>query len=326
MDGKIALEEHWAVDETLHIAGQPIGAGAWWDELRRLLVEFRDRRLAGMDANGIEFAILGLNSPALQAILDPAEAADVARRANDTLAAEVALNPGRFAGFAGLPMQDPEAAALELTRCVTELGFKGAMVNCFTQKDVPDSAVYYDLPEFRPFWATVAELDVPLYLHPRLTIPSRAASYQGHRWLHSPAWDFGSETATQALRLIGSGLFDEFPRLQVVLGHLGERIPFDMWRIDNLMDKMPVSYPAKKRVSEYMRQNFHLTTSGQFHDTPFHCALAEMGAARLMFSVDYPYEEMAPAAAWFDNTELSDADRLRIGRTNAIELFKLDLA
>ena len=326
MDGKIALEEHWSVDETLQIAGQPVRTGARWEELCRLLVEFRAQRLDGMDANGIELAILGLNSPALQAILDPAEAADVARRANDTLATEVALNPGRFAGFAGLPMQDPEAAALELTRCVTELGFKGAMVNCFTQKDVPDSAVYYDLPEFRPFWATVAELDVPFYLHPRLTIPSRTTTYEGHRWLYSQAWDFGSETAIQALRLIGSGLFDEFPRLQVVLGHLGERIPFDMWRIDNLMEKTPVSYPAKKRVSEYMRQNFHLTTSGQFHDAPFQCALAEMGAARLMFSVDYPYEEMAPAAAWFDNTKLSDADRLRIGRTNAIELFKLDLA
>jgi len=326
MDGKIALEEHWSVDETLQIAGQPVRTGARWEELCRLLVEFRAQRLDGMDANGIELAILGLNSPALQAILNPAEAADVARRANDILAAEIALTPNRFAGFAGLPMQDPEAAALELTRCVTELGFKGAMVNCFTQKDVPDSAVYYDLPEFRPFWATVAELDVPFYLHPRLTIPSRTTTYEGHRWLYSQAWDFGSETAIQALRLIGSGLFDEFPRLQVVLGHLGERIPFDMWRIDNLMEKTPVSYPAKKRVSEYMRQNFHLTTSGQFHDAPFQCALAEMGAARLMFSVDYPYEEMAPAAAWFDNTKLSDADRLRIGRTNAIELFKLDLA
>jgi len=325
MDGKIALEEHWAIDETLHIAGQPIAASAWWEELSRLLVDFRDKRLAGMDANGIEFAIVGLNSPALQAILDPAEAAAVARRSNDILAEEVARNPRRFAGFAGLPMQDPAAAARELERCVTQLGFKGAMVNCFTQRHVPDSAVYYDLPEFRPFWATVAALDVPFYLHPRLTIPSRAQSYDGHRWLYSPAWDFGSETALQALRLIGSGLFDEFPGLQVVLGHLGERIPFDMWRIDNLMAKMPVSYPAKRRVSDYMRENFHLTTSGQFHDTPFRCALAEMGAARIMFSVDYPYEEMGPAAAWFDNTALSDADRLRIGRTNAIRLFKLDL-
>jgi predicted TIM-barrel fold metal-dependent hydrolase len=325
MDGKIALEEHWAIDETLHIAGQPFGAGAFWDETRRLLVDFRERRLADMDATGIELAILGLNSPGLQAILDPVEASNVARRANDILAGEIARSPGRFAGFAGLPMRDPEAAALELIRCVTELGFKGALVNCFTQRHVKDSAVYYDLPEFRPFWATVAELDVPFYLHPRLIIPSRTMSYEGHRWLHSPVWDFGSETATQALRLIGSGLFDEFPRLQVVLGHLGERIPFDMWRIDSLINKLPVNYPAKKRVSDYMRENFYLTTSGQFRDAPFHCALAEMGASRLMFSIDYPYEEMASVATWFDNTVLSDADRLRIGRTNAIELFKLNL-
>ena len=325
MDGKIALEEHWGIDATLRIAGQPVGAGAFWDEVRPLLVNFRDRRLAGMDANGIELAILGLSSPALQGILNPADAVELARRANDTLAAEIAHNPGRFAGFAGLPMQDPEAAARELTRCVTELGFKGAMVNCFTQRHVPDSAVYYDLPEFRPFWATVAKLDVPFYLHPRLTIPSRATSYDGHRWLHSPIWDFGSETATQALRLIGSGLFDEFPSLQVVLGHLGERIPYDLWRIDNLMRHMEMKLPAKKRVSDYMRQNFHLTTSGQFHDTAFHCALAAVGPSRIMFSVDYPYEAMEPAAAWFDNTALPDADRLRIGRTNAIKLFKLDL-
>ncbi len=325
MDGKIALEEHWGIDATLRIPGQPVGAGAFWDEVRPLLVNFRDRRLAGMDANGIELAILGLSSPALQGILDPAEAADLARRANDTLAAEIAHNPRRFAGFAGLPMQDPEAAARELTRCVTELGFKGAMVNCFTQRRVADSAVYYDLPEFRPFWATVAKLDVPFYLHPRLTIPSRATSYEGHRWLHSPIWDFGSETATQALRLIGSGPVAEFPSLQVVLGHLGERIPYDMWRIDNLMDKMQMKSPAKKPVSDYMRQNFYLTTSGQFHDTAFHCALAAMGPSRIMFSVDYPYEDMEHAAAWFDNTALADADRRRIGRTNAIELFKLDL-
>lgn len=325
MKGKIALEEHWAIDETMNIAGQPIAAGPFWEATRARLVDFRARRLAGMDANGIEFAILGLNSPGLQAILDPKEAVEVARRANDILAEEVAHHPKRFAGFAGLPMQDPEAAARELTRCVEELGFKGAMVNCFTQRGVADSAIYYDLPEFRPFFAAVAALDVPFYLHPRLTLPSRTKAYEGHRWLYGPAWDFGSETATQALRLIGSGLFDEFPKLQVVLGHLGERIPFDMWRIDNLNRNLPVKPAAKKTVSAYMRENFHLTTSGQFNDVPFHCALEAVGAARIMFSVDYPYEAMEPAAAWFDNTQMSEADRLRIGRTNAIALFKLDL-
>ena len=325
MKGKIALEEHWGIDATLHIPGQPVGAGPFWSAVRPRLLNFREQRLAHMDATGIELAILGLSSPALQGILNPADAVELARRANDTLAEEVARTPHRFAGFAGLPMQDPDAAARELTRCVKELGFKGAMVNCFTQRHEADTAVYYDLPEFRPFWATVADLDVPLYLHPRLTIPSRATSYEGHRWLYSPIWDFGSETGTQALRLIGSGLFDEFPSLQLVLGHLGERIPYELWRIDNLLGSMKMQVPFKKPVSHYLRHNVHLTTSGQFNDAAFHCALAAVGAARIMFSVDYPYEEMEHAADWFDSTKLSDADRRRIGRTNAVELFKLDL-
>lgn len=325
MKGKIALEEHWAIDETINIAGQPIASGPFWEATKARLVEFRSKRIAGMDANGIDYAILGLNSPGLQAILEPKEAVEVARRANDVLAEEVAHNPKRFGGFAGLPMQDPEAAAKELTRCVKDLGFKGAMVNCFTQRGIADSAIYYDLPEFRPFFATVAGLDVPFYLHPRLTLPSRTKSYEGHRWLYGPAWDFGSETATMALRMLGSGLFDEFPNLQLVLGHLGERIPFDMWRIDNLNRNLPVKPPMKKTISAYMRGNVHITTSGQFDDVAFHCALEAVGAARIMFSVDYPYEAMEPASAWFDNTKLADADRLAIGRTNAVKLFKLDL-
>jgi len=121
MKGKIALEEHWAIDETINIVGQPVAAGPFWDATRAKLVEFRELRLAGMDKNGIEFALLGLNSPGLQGILDTGQAIDIARRANDTLAEEASHNPKRFGGFAGLPMQDPDAAAKELTRCVKEL-------------------------------------------------------------------------------------------------------------------------------------------------------------------------------------------------------------
>ena len=323
MDGKIALEEHWAIGETIDITGQPVRAGPVWDELRRLLVEFRDERLASMDANGIGFVILGLNSPALQAVLDPAEAVEIAHRANDTLANEIAHNSNRFAGFAGLPMQDPEAAARELARCVKELGFKGAMANCFTQRDVADSAIYYDLPEFRPFWATVAELHVPFYLHPRLTIPSRAKAYEGHSWLYSPAWDFGSETATQALRLIGSGLFDEFPGLQIVLGHLGERIPFDMWRIDARVKVMPFDYPCARPVSAYLRENFHITTSGFFSDPAMLCCLQEMGADRIMFAIDYPFVPNDPGPVWMERLMLNEEDKDKILHGNAEKLLKL---
>ena len=159
-----------------------------------------------MDAHGIELTILSLNAPAVQAILDPAEAIATAAKANDIMAGEIAKRPDRFAGFAALPMQDPDQAIRELTRCVKELGFKGALVNGFTQKDVPDSQVYFDLPEYRPFWAAVAALDVPFYLHPRTQIATRSQSYDGHPWLFSAAWGFSRETSIHALRLIGSGL------------------------------------------------------------------------------------------------------------------------
>ena len=326
MDGLIAFEEHWALERTLGPFAEANDPDGNWREVRRRLLDIHDMRLSEMDRHGIEMTILSLNSPAVQGILDVGEAVETARKANDSLAEEVARRPDRFAGFAALPMQDADAAIEELTRCIRDLGFKGAMVNGFTQKEVPDSAIYYDIPEYRPFWAAVQGLDVPFYMHPRRNIPSRAYAYDGHPWLLSPAWDFAVQTADHTLRLICSGLFDEFPRLQLVLGHLGERIPFDMWRIDNLVRQLPGGIPAERTIGDYMRSNVHLTTSGQFHDAPFHCALAEMGAGRILFSIDYPFEKFADAVAWFEDTELSEIDRRKIARTNAIELFKLDLA
>lgn len=326
MDGLIAFEEHWAIEETLGAFGEAADPEGRWRETRRRLLDVHDLRLAEMDRHGIEMTILSLNSPAVQGVFDVADAIEMARRANDRLAEEIARRPDRFAGFAALPMQDVDAATAELTRCVRDLGFKGAMVNGFTQKEVPASAIYYDIPEYRPFWSAVHDLDVPFYLHPRRNIPSRAYAYDGHPWLLSPAWDFAVQTADHTIRLICSGLFDEFPGLRMILGHLGERLPFDMWRIDHLMRHVPGGIPAKRPVGDYLRSNFHLTTSGQFHDPPFRCALAEMGVDRILFSIDYPFEEFADAASWFEGTDLSDEDRRKIGRANAIELFKLDLS
>jgi predicted TIM-barrel fold metal-dependent hydrolase len=327
MQGKIAIEEHFAVDEPDKDTVRRLQAAASWANTARRLTEFHDLRLKDMDACGIEYAILSLNAPAIQMILDPKEAVVAARRANNFLAEQVAKRPDRFGGFAALPMQDSEAAAEEFTRCIKELGFHGALVNGFTQRGVSDSVVYYDIPEYRPFWRQVAALDVPFYLHPRTTIYERAHHYDGHPWLFSSAWGFAVETSVHVLRLIGSGLFDELPNLQIVIGHLGERIPFDMWRIDHRIDVIPAGYPAKKPISAYMRSNVYITTSGNFHDSTLQCALAEMGVARTLFAIDYPMEEMALGANWFDNTQvLSEQDRIKIGRTNAIKLFKLRLA
>jgi 2,3-dihydroxybenzoate decarboxylase len=325
MQGKIALEEHVAIDATLGDS-KVFGAHVWKD-LGRRLIDVQDTRLGEMDKHGIEMMILSLNAPAVQAIHDVKQAIMVARQANDVLAAEVRKRPDRFAAFAALPMQDPQAATAELTRCVKELGFVGALVNGFSQVGTPDNVTYYDLPQYRPFWHALEALDIPFYLHPRNPLPSWNRQYEGHAWLLGPNWAFSAETAVHALRLIGSGLFDENPRLKMVLGHLGEGIPVQLWRIDgrNGWMKAPHKYAAKHGVGYYFRKHFHLTTSGNFHTPSLVNAMTEMGAERVMFSVDWPFEDVGEGCGWFDGAEIGEADRMKVGRANAIKLFKLKI-
>ena len=321
MQGKIALEEHFAIPATL-ADSQVFGAHVW-NELGPRLTDFRDKRLRLMDAAGVEVMILSLNAPAVQAIPDVQRAIAVAREANDVLAAEIARRQDRFAGFAALPLQDPDAAARELTRCVRELGFVGALVNGFSQAE--QAVLYYDLPQYRPFWQVVAELDVPFYLHPRNPLPGAIPGYDGHNWLLGPNWAFHAETAVHALRLIGAGLFDEHPKLQIILGHLGEGIPAYLWRIDHRNEWMQArhKYTAKKWVADYFRENFVLTTSGNFSTSALNQAIAEIGVDRVLWSADYPFENISDAADWFDHIPFDEVERQKIGRTNAQKLFRL---
>ena len=326
MQGKIAFEEHVAIEETLSGADNFAGDPAGWEAFSRELLDIGERRIEAMERNGIGFALLSLNVPAVQAVLDTEKAIAVARKANDRIAEAVTRHPSRYAGLAALPMQDPDAAAAELTRCVRELGFKGALVNGFTQKDEPDSAIYYDLPEYRSFWATVSALDVPFYLHPRTQIPSQARNYEGHSWMMRAPWGFAVETSIHALRLCGSGLFDDYPNLRIAVGHLGENIPFALWRLDARMRFSSRGFRGKRLPGEYFAEHFHVTTSGFFNDPAFKCTLETMGTDRVYFSTDYPFERMEAAASWYDATPtVADSDRLKIGRTNAIRLFGLDL-
>lgn len=324
MDGKIALEEHFATDDTLMDSAGYLGDDVW-AELESRLLDIHGRRIELMDKHGIETMILSLNAPAVQAIPDPTRAAEVARRANDFLAEQVQQRSDRFQAFAALPMQDPDVATRELERCVNELGFKGALVNGFSQIDDLESAVYYDLPQYRALWGAVASLDVPFYLHPRNPLPSMAQIYDGHPWLLGPVWAFGQETAVHALRLMASGLFDEYPALTIILGHMGEGLPYSMWRVDNcnawVGQKRP--FPAKRTLGEYFRENFYLTTSGNFHTPTLNAAMVEIGADRILFSTDWPFENIDHAADWFDDASISEADRQKIGRDNAAQLFKL---
>ncbi len=324
MQGKIALEEHFAIPETLMDSAGFVPE-VYWIELKARLLDIQDKRLTLMDAHGIETMILSLNAPAVQAIAETGRAIEIARRANDALAEECARRPDRFRAFAALPMQDPEEAASELERCVKELGFVGALVNGFSQRSDTDALLYYDLPEYRGFWATVAGLDAPFYLHPRNPLPEDSRIYAGHPWLMGPTWAFAQETAVHALRLMGSGLFDDHPNLRIILGHMGEGLPYMMWRIDNrnAWVKVPPNYPAKRRIADYFCENFYITTSGNFRTQTLIDAMLEIGSDRILFSTDWPFENIDHAAGWFDNATIAEADRQKIGRGNAKALFGL---
>jgi 2,3-dihydroxybenzoate decarboxylase len=324
MTGKIALEEHFATEETLMDSAGFV-PDKDWPELRSRLLDIQDRRLRLMDEYQIETMILSLNAPAVQAIPDTKQASEVAQRANDFLAEQIVRQPTRFRGFAALPMQSPELAANELERCVRDLGFVGALVNGFSQVENPDHAVYYDLKQYWPFWEKVQSLDVPFYLHPRNPLPKDCAIYDGHPWLMGPTWAFGQETAVHALRLMGSGLFDAYPDLRIILGHMGEGLPYSMWRIDhrNAWVKTTPKYPAKRKIVDYFNENFYLTTSGNFRTQTLIDAILEIGADRILFSTDWPFENIDHASDWFASASISEADRKKIGHTNAAQLFKL---
>lgn len=326
MLGKVALEEHFAIPETLQDSAGFVPTD-YWTELSARLLDIQDRRLAEMDANGIEMMLLSLNAPAVQAISDRTQAVEIARRANDFLAEEVAKRPDRFQGFAALPLQDPDAATAEIRRCVEELGFRGALVNGFSETGDDGEMLYYDLPMFRPFWAEVERLGVPFYLHPRNPLPQHAQIYAGHPWLMGPTWAFGQETAVHALRLVGSGLFDEHPGLTVILGHMGEGLPISMWRIDNrnAWVETPKLHSAQHDIAHYLCRNFYITTSGNFRTQSLIDAMLEIGSDRIMFSADWPFENIDHAARWFDAASISENDRLKIGRGNADRLFGLNL-
>ncbi len=317
--GKIALEEHFVIPETLAASYGALGG----PELQRQLEDIGSARIAEMDRGSLDVCILSLVGDGIQAIPNVSEAIRIARRANDHLAEQIAKNPKRFKGFAALPLQDPQAAAQELTRCIRELGFCGALVNGYSQIGTPDSTVFYDLPQYRDFWATVQQLDVPFYLHPRAASAHQPA-YEGHRWLTTSVWGFAAETSIHALRLMGSGLFDDYPKLKIILGHLGEGLPCNIWRVDNRVSRTLGARPsAKLPIGHYLRENFYITTSGNFRTQTLTEVMMEVGADRILYSVDCPFEDVAIAAEWMDHAAISEEDRSKIGRRNAAQLFRI---
>jgi 2,3-dihydroxybenzoate decarboxylase len=318
--GKIALEEHFVLAENIEAS---YAVRDLPPETRNRILDLGSGRIADMDHGGLDLCILSLTAPGVQGIPDVKQAIGQAQRTNDYLAENIAKNPKRLKGFATLPLQDPEAAAQELTRCVRDLGFCGALVNGFSEVGEAGSAVYYDLPQYRPFWATVEELDVPFYLHPRDPLSSKQQCYEGYRWLAGSPWGFAVETSIHALRLMASGLFDEYPKLRVILGHLGEGLSFGIWRVDNRISRGSGAPRAKLPMAHYLRENFYITTSGNFRTQALTNVILEVGSDRVLYSVDYPYEDVVQAKEWFDQAAISEHDRVKIARTNASSLFRL---
>jgi 2,3-dihydroxybenzoate decarboxylase len=293
-------------------------------EVMRRLVDTESLRIEAMDKAGIELSILSFYSPGIQAETDPGVAVQASKRANDFLCENViARHPDRYAGFAVVPLQNPGAAAKELERCVKQLGFKGAMVNGYSNIKNENAGEYADEPKFEVFWAKVAELNVPIYLHPRDPLPNQQRIYEGHPELLSAAWAYGVETSTHALRLITSGMFDRYPGVNIILGHLGETLPFAIWRVQHIINRRGMCKHLKKNVLSYLADNFFITTSGNFRTQALVNTMSEISADRILFSTDYPYESAEEAATWFDNCPISEPDRLKIGRENAVKLFSL---
>jgi predicted TIM-barrel fold metal-dependent hydrolase len=312
----ITLEEHYQDPDVVRAYAPEDARQA--PAIAERLNDVADLRIKEMDAAGIDLQVLSHGNPGLQ-VMDAESAVRLARIANDRLAGTVAAHPDRFAAFAALPTPDPKAAADELERAVTKLGFKGALING------PTRGVFFDDKRFWPIFERAAALDVPIYLHP--AVPQKPvidAYYKDYvqDWpsILRAAWGFTVETATQGVRMVLSGVFDAHPGLKIILGHLGEGLPFLLWRIN-----MGFAREAKegRGFREVFCEHFWITTSGFWSDPALMCCVQEMGVDRIMFSVDYPFAPNQPATEWLHKIPLCAEDKAKIASGNARRLLRL---
>lgn len=313
----IALEEHYfdpdwnnALD-TAHFAPRPANA------MLRRMEDLDARRIEEMDEAGIDLQVISHGPPGAQGLQETIAVAWTIA-ANDRLHQAIQRRPAHFAGFASLPTAHPEAAADELERAVTRLGFKGAILHSLTEGPFLDHARY------RPIFRRAEALDVPLYIHPADPNPAIVETYyRGYEKTHPmflrAAWGFTFEAGTQAMRLVLSNLFDECPGLKIILGHLGETIPYTLVRIDEALSRDT----PMKNFREIFCAHFYVTTSGFFSDSALRCCIDELGLDRIMFSVDWPYASNVAGVEWLKKTALSDSEREQLSSGNAKRLLKL---
>ena len=310
----ITLEEHFVTEDFLKATGA--GDAPALKPLREKLLDLGDGRILQV----LSLAAIGMDH------LKPAEATSIARGVNDEMAAAVKAHPARFAGFAALGMAEPEKAAQELERCVSQLGFVGALVDGTVMAG--DEVLFLDDARFAPFWEAAAALGVPVYVHPapppRVVQEAYYANLpEGVGYLLSIAgWGWHAETGLHTLRLVCSGLFDRLPGLQVIIGHMGEGVPYALARSSKIL-----SGPAKLKqtVADYFKTNLHVTTSGYFTLPPFLCAREVIGLDRMMVSVDYPFSPNTQGKAFLDAAAgvLSEAEMSALSHGNAEKVLKL---
>jgi len=320
----ITLEEHFATPGFLDGPGRELRdqarqVGGRAEQLMRDLCDLDQGRIAQMDAAGIDMQVISLTAPGVEQ-LEPADAVALARDTNDVLAEAIARHPTRLSGFAALAIAQPDQAAKELERRVSSQRFAGAVINGHQR------GRYLDDKFFWPVLEAAEALGAPIYLHP--TRPPRAvieASFGGFsplvtEMLAGPGFGWHIETAVHVLRMVLGGVFDRFPRLQIVIGHMGEGLPFFMQRVD----VMPVELTKLQRpVSAYLRDNLHYTFAGFNFPATFLDLLLEIGVGRIMFSADYPYASMVKARAFLEQIPVTATDRALIAHGNAEKLFRL---
>ena len=286
------------------------------DEFYRRLTDFGEMRLLAMDKAGVERSVISIAGPGVQAERDGKTACKVARASNDFLAREISKRPERYSGFAHLPMQDAAAAADELERCMRELKFCGAMINGHT------NGQYLDHSSLTRFWERAEALGALIYLHPADPV-SPAPVLDGHKGLRRATWEWTFETGSHALRLVFGGVFDRVPRAKLALGHLGETLPFLLWRFDSRAGPEFYAVKLAKLPSQYVKENIVVATSGMCSADPLACTLSALGHDRIMFAADYPFESLAEAAHFIDTAPIGEAVRNDICFNNAARIMQL---
>ncbi|MDB9822229.1 amidohydrolase family protein [Deltaproteobacteria bacterium] len=327
-NGKIiGVEEHFTSELILNTVRSKVESGAKYN----LLFDYKtdgissttgmtigEKRLKDMDEAGIDMQVLS-STPYHEGFLDPSEGTSMSETINNEIHKIIKKDSKRFAGFAGLACQDPDAAANELERSVKKLGLKGAIIYSHIQGE------YLDDQKFWPVFEKAEKLDVPIYIHPKDPSPGMIGAYSKYPILADAMWGFAADVGLHAMRLICSGLFDEYPGLKIILGHLGEGIPYWLWRLDSRSGRGTPQNGllCKKKPSQYIKDNFYVTTSGMFWPPVLEFAHSVLGADRILFAVDYPAQLNSEAVKSIESMSISDEDKEKIFHLNAERLLKI---